>query len=406
MNHERNILASVLKSADAFQKIHGRLSDEDLSEQGRIVYEAIEKFYGKDTEANRADSTLILNSIHRRLTNPKHHDSFTKFLSEIEAAEVSPANVLSDFFAMKRQDTGHRLAAALLGARENEIPELMEEYERWKEPEEDDQDSAHEIVSGMLASDLVRTRLSSDNYIKVLPRALNDKLDGGLLPGNHVVVFARPEIGKTLFVINLLAGFARQNLRTLYVGNEDPLPDIIMRTICRLSGRTKEEVVADPDAADERARETGYGNVVFASLTPGTPKEIEELIKEYDIQVVVVDQLRNLSMKEDNTVVMLEKAARAMRTVCKRHGVVGISVTQAGDSASGKAVLEYNDIDFSNTGIPASADVIIGIGATRDDEMSDRRVISLPKNKRGGMHGYFPVMVDRYRSKVISLENK
>jgi len=404
MNYERNILAAIIQSAEAYNLVSGRLDADDLSEQGGIVYGAVERFYKRDPNALRADSTLLINNISRRLTNPKHQESFSRLVEELANHECSPANIMSDFFAMKREDAGQRLAAALLGSREKDIPELLEEFERWREPEEDADDGAQEVVRGLSAADLVHTRLSEGNYIKMLPRALNDRLDGGLLPGNHVVVFARPEIGKTMFVINMMAGFARQGLRTLYVGNEDPLSDIVMRTLCRLSGKTKAEIVADPDPADAAAREAGYDNLIFASLAPGTPREVEKLIKEHEIQVVVVDQLRNLGMKEENPVVKLEKAATAMRTICKRYGIVGISVTQAGDSATGKAVLEYNDIDFSNTGIPAAADVIIGLGATREDEMSDRRVVSLPKNKRGGEHGFFPISVDRFRSRITSLE--
>ena len=60
------------------------------------------------------------------------------------------------------------------------------------------------------------------------------------------------------------------------------------------------------------------------------------------------------------------------------------------------------DVDNSNTGIPAQADVMIGIGATSEDESQGRRVLSLPKNKRSGNHEYFAVNVDPQLSRVRS----
>lgn len=404
MNYERNILAAIIQSREAWNLIAGRLGEEDLTEHGGIILQAVRSYYDKDSDAQACDKELLVNAISRKLSNPKHREMFTNLVNEIVAEKVSPANVMADYFAMKREDAGSRLASALLSKREGEVDDLLEEYERWKDPQDDEGNNDEEVVSGLSVMELVTERLSQTNLIKVLPRALNDKLDGGLLPGNHLILFARPEMGKTMMVINMMAGFVRQEKKVLYVGNEDPLSDIIMRMVCRLTGKTKAEVVAGPEAADTEARERGYGNIIFAGMAPGTPREIEKLMRQFEPDVVMIDQLRNLSMKEDNTVVKLERAATAVRTLGKRYGAAIISVTQAGDSASGKAVLDMGDVDFSNTGIPAAADVMVGLGATHDDEAAERRVISLPKNKRGGDHGFFPVSIDRMRNKVVSLE--
>jgi RecA-family ATPase len=158
----------------------------------------------------------------------------------------------------------------------------------------------------------------------------------------------------------------------------------------------------DPEGADALAREMGYDNLVLASLTPGTPKEIERLIIDHKPDVVVMDQLRNLLVGEENFTRSLERSAQIVRALGKKHNALVLSVTQAGDSASGKSILDMGDVDSSNTGIPAQADVMIGIGMSRDDELQGRRVLSLPKNKAGGNHDSFPVRVDLARSRVYS----
>jgi hypothetical protein len=97
-------------------------------------------------------------------------------------------------------------------------------------------------------------------------------------------------------------------------------------------------------------------------------------------------------------------AANAVRQIGSRQNALAISVTQAGESAAGKPVLDMEDVDFSNTGIQGAVDVMIGIGASKDDENAGRRVISLPKNKRTGRHDFFPVEVDIQLNRVVSMD--
>ena len=119
--------------------------------------------------------------------------------------------------------------------------------------------------------------------------------------------------------------------------------------------------------------------------------------------VLVIDQIRNVQVKEDNFVRHLEKVSAMIRQIGQRHEVLVISVTQAGDSATNKAALEMGDVDNSNTGMPGQADVMLGIGGTEADVRANRRVLSLPKNKRSGNHDFFTVEVDPVLNKIRSM---
>lgn len=176
-----------------------------------------------------------------------------------------------------------------------------------------------------------------------------------------------------------------------------------MRVMSRLSGMSRVELLEDPDFVDQIITEQGYGNLYFKEATPGTPRQIQEWIDQVKPDVLIIDQLRNLNVNEEHFVQKLEKAATAARNLGKANGVLVVSVTQAGDSASGKGPLDMGDVDSSNTGIPAQVDVMVGIGATYDDEQSNRRILSLPKNKRNGRHEFFPVRVEPQISNIRSL---
>ena len=399
---ERHVLSSIIKSRVAFDSIAAHVSPDDFSEQGRVVWAGITDYYDRDPQAVRVDCALLGDSISRNMAIDKHKEMFKNLVNGLGEYDASPANVVADFIETKREQVGRQLAAALLSG--EPAGSLLSEYDTLLTATElGESDDSGEARIGLSVSELIETGFDRDNLIKVFPQALNDRLEGGVKPGHHLILFARPEMGKTMMTIEMMSGFARQGLMTLYIGNEDPLDDINMRVVNRLSAMTKQEVIANPTLADERARENGYENIILKGLAPGTPREITQLVEKYKPDVLVLDQLRNLNMHQDNYVLKLEEAATQARTWAKKYSCVVVSVTQAGDSASNKAVLDLGDVDYSNTGIPAQADVMIGLGANDHHARNGELVISLPKNKVSGNHEYFTVGVEPHLSQIVSL---
>jgi hypothetical protein len=361
----------------------------------------VREYYDRDPGATSVDTELLSGSISRSLSNPKHRETFETLVRSLGTADISPTNVLHDFKEVRRAAAGDRLASALAARADTEkVSALVDEYQKWDQF--DVEDVRDTPAKGRSITDLV-VHQQEKGLIEIWPQSLNNRLDGGLLPGHHMLIFARPEMGKTMMLVNMMAGFLAQNLTVLYCGNEDPQDEIILRLVSRLTGMTRYEIFDDPDLADQLARESGYDNIVFADMAPGTPREIQRYVDEYDADVVLIDQLRNINVREDQFVQKLEKAATAARLIAKSSNVLVVSVTQAGDSATGKGPLDMGDVDSSNTGIPAQVDVMVGIGATPDDEATNRRILSLPKNKRSGRHEFWPVGVEPQLSKMRSL---
>lgn len=404
MSSERNLIAAAIDSRKAFEALAPLLDTEtDLTEQSRIIWEHVGAYYERDPEAKSADASLITASVERALSNAKHRTMFRALIEDLSQSDVSPENVVADYVAHKTNIAGNKLASALAaGKAPNDVEPLIEEYQKWAgaTPEGPER----ELFAGVSISSLVRSVHGEGARIRVAPDSLNERIGGGLLRGHHLIVFARPEAGKTLMLVNMVAGFLRQGLRVLYVGNEDPLTDVALRVVSRVTGLTRYEIIDNPDEADQLAREQGYDNLVLAGLSPGTPREIVGLVKEFRPDVLVLDQVRNLNMKEENYTVKLEKACTFARQLGRKYKMLVISATQAGDSADKKAVLEMGDVDFSNTGVQSTADVMVGIGLTPEDDAANRRVLSLPKNKPGANHSFFPVTIDPALSKMRSME--
>ena len=64
------------------------------------------------------------------------------------------------------------------------------------------------------------------------------------------------------------------------------------------------------------------------------------------------------------------------------------------------------DVDSSNTGIPGACDVLLGVGATDQQKAQGSRVLSLSKNKSGGVHDNFPVRFNQWLSKYVSFKEQ
>lgn len=398
---ERHVLAATIKDRLAFTAVADHVERDDFSEQGWIVWGGICDYYDADAGCSSVDAAILGDAVARGVSADKHKAMFVNLVQSLNEFDVSGRNVVEDLLSTKREVVGNQLAHALLAGQDtggilNKYAELLDQTTFADEEIED-------ARQGFSVAELCASGFNKENLIQVMPQGLNDRLEGGVKPGHHLILFARPEMGKTMMTIEMMAGFVRQGLTVLYIGNEDPLDDINMRVVNRLSGMTKVEVMNAPNKADAIARTNGYENLILKALAPGTPREITGLIEKYNPHVLVLDQLRNLNMKQDNYVLALEQAAKQARQWGKRYSCVVVSVTQAGDSASGKAVLDMGDVDFSNTGIPSQADVMIGLGAGEAQAKAGEIVISLPKNKVSGRHEYFACMVEPQLSKITSI---
>jgi len=212
-----------------------------------------------------------------------------------------------------------------------------------------------------------------------------------MMRGDNIIVFGPTEIGKSLFVVNLEACFLAQGLRVGHFENEEPSERHNLRLISRLTEKTKSELY-DPtqwEAIRATLTKKGYPGYTVIDMAPGSVEEIRTICQDLRLDVVVINQMRNLASKAESRTNQLEQIATGIRNIGKECSVLPVSVTQAGASSFGKSVLNRGDIDSSNVGIPGQADLIIGINATEEQEAQGIRCISTPKNKSGNKTPFF-----------------
>lgn len=398
--NETKILAAVIKDRSNYDKIVDHVDLKEFSPEVKLIFNEISEFYATDLGSGNVDVEILISRLERRLPNPKHATQCVGIVKSLP--DVSGTNVVREVLEVRATSKGLELASAIAGGKPlSETKLLAESY--LKIAETDSLENESEEITNVSIQELVSRRLDASRIIQLAPKALNDRLDGGALPGHHVLVFAPTEMGKTLFVINAVAHFLRQGLRTLYVGNEDPADDIILRLASRISGNDKFAIKANPEDTQRILDSSGWSNFVFADLAPGTFPRIERLVKKHTPSVLVLDQLSNINVtvsKSESKTGSLEQAAKEARAIAKRNGLLVISVTQAADSATGRAVLGRGDVHNSNIGIPGQVDLMLGIGADASMEQRGLREISIVKNKISGNHDHFTVRFNSILSKV------
>ena len=389
---EAQLLAASLASRDSYELIkeYITLKSSTYSKQFQVVMNKLGEYYARDSAAVKADVSLLLTQISETIRNDKHIATFRDMLTAAQAVDLSEANVKATVLLAKQQEVGDRLSQALvMDAGQAKVDELLAELQELRSVTSIEQLASQEEAARVLSgaeldlNALLHKENDASNLIKLYPTSLNERVDGGVKRGHHIIIFARPNAGKTATCVHMSCGFLHQGFRVLYIINEDREEDIYLRHVNNLSGYDKYTLTGNVQEAQAKARGRGIDRLVIAGLAPGSIKQIAELIEQHSPDVVIVDQLRNLNVRADSRVNQLDAAARGVRDLGKYYNVLMVSVTQAGDSAEGKAVLDMGDVDFSNTGIPAACDVLLAVGKDATLEAEQRRMISLPKNKLG-----------------------
>lgn len=401
---EKTILGTMLKSRSGYDLINSYLDYKNYSRPFQIVLDYINKFYARDAYATCIDQALFEEQLRTTVNNPKHLDEFLAMVAGAYGVEVSEPNVKAMVLEAKRKELGEQVAASIVNGKDTtkQLEEYLAILNTISLDDLDQTTGEAEVFENIDLHTLLAEELDDSSGLFLYPKSLGDKV-GPLRAGDHVMVYAPPEVGKTATALSFSGGFVRQGGRGLYFGNEDRIKRLMLRQVSNLTGLTSKEIATDIDGAMDAANAAGYQNVIFIEISPGTPEQIDHYVEKYKPQWVIVDQIPNLRMKAETRVNQLEAIAAAMRNIGKKRQCIMVSLAQASDSARNKEILDMGDVYMSNTGMPAAMDVMIGIGMSTNLEEQGLRCYSLPKNKLSGDHGSVIVRINPFISRVSSL---
>ena len=400
---ENNLLSALMQSREAYDTLASVISTEDFSDKGNLICKAIQEYYLLDPNAGKVDKEVLLEKLEK--SYPQHIKLLSAAINNLDDRPSIP-NIMEAYKSLKLRAVSSELIGKLAeGRNHNETLDLMEDYRKLLNGKAGGTlgENQYNIYIGE-AVDSVMEIQQKENLVPMAPGQLNEHLEGGVPRGTHIVLYARPEVGKSLFAINLASTFLKAGKKVLYINNEDPAKKVLARFLTRLALMDKYQIMNNGTKAYDKAIDNGYELLTFADIASASIIDVYKLAELHDPEIIIVDQMRNVTPKKElSRVESLEAVAQGLRELYKEHDAVGLSITQAGDSAENKAVLGLGDVDFSNTGIPATADLMIGLGATEHMKTVNQVCVNLPKNKVSSIHEQFMVVLDPTYSTVVDV---
>lgn len=385
-----SLLAASMRDRDVWDAFDASGEAAKAPEDLAPFVEAVRAFYTTDPNVRAVEPSLIGAATAGITRDPKRKEAMRATLAALTSAAVSVPNVKAAMRAVQSRRVGEALATKLLIPSKDgptEIAALMDEYIGLQSAGErdDSPDWSAEALADVLG----------EATVPIYPRSIGQRLRGGLRPGHHMIVFARPEMGKTALALHMAVMAASRKANVLYCTNEDAVRDLMMRSLMLFNRQSFEWTEKNTGQAIMVARGFGADRIRFHDMAPGALAEVDRMVRKTRPDFVVIDQLRNMAGgKTENMTQKLDSLAQGARNIGKRHGCAVLSLTQAGDSARNKAVLDDGDVDNSNTGISAGCSVLIGMGATPAMMEAGERRLTFIKNKLGGAHGYADVRFD------------
>lgn len=392
---QTSLLKSLLNS-EFYEANKGRVKKAMFDERYSKIYAMIAEAHSKYShDLSPTDILALWRAYNPAATRTDAELTQDTVLSIVEAEDLSPS-VASDVIEnLWKQETGREIANIGIALSEgnydamNTLKRLLERVENGYDQDEFGDpvtDDLYELLA--TASDEARYSFNIDS----LKRQVY-----GIGPAEFMVAFARPECGKSTFVVSLCAGpngFCQQGAKVLYLGNEEAVRRTKLRAVQAWSGMTKEEIQDNPDLAATRFLAI-RDRLIMKDAQEWDLDKVDRYVSMIKPDVLVIDQLDkvNLSQSFASGHEKLRELYRQGRELAKRHECALLAVSQASAEAEGRTRLDFSMMEGSKTGKAAEADLIIGIGkhaASEDDAPDTMRFLNVTKNKLSGWHGVIP----------------
>ena len=332
------------------------------------------------------------------LTNCLEKDKpvLTELLSELSSVDVESV-ILADVVAdVEQRQKAYELALASLEVSEGrkEFADLLTLARAVSE---------QDITNGTPTDNLFVTDNLEELYndsvktpgLRWRLQTLNRML-GSLRRGDFGFIFARPETGKTTFLVSEVSNFAQQlHARVanndeehvgpiLWFNNEEQGNKVQLRLYQAMLGCDMAQLFSDVQVNQQKFRDLGGEYIKIFDSASIHRKQVEQLCREHKPSMVIFDQIDKIKGFEgDREDLRLGLIYVWGREIAKEY-CPAIAVCQADASGEGKRWLTMENVANAKTSKAAEADWVLGIGKTHDVTEEYMRHLHLSKNKLAG----------------------
>ena len=398
-------LINLLLEKDFYEKNKGRVSKTMFTNGTGNLYNTIIKAH------EQSDGNLSIDEVatlHTDVYNPAltrvAKENFINLLGDIKKEKPNKKIASTILESLYRQNIAKKIAVISTelynNTRESGFNDIQNLIDESKGVSKEEYENVTKDISELIEN------LKDNTKWKFNLTDLRNRVNG-IGEGNLIIIFARPESGKTAFWVNLVAGqdgFATQGAKVCALINEEPAIRTQMRLINAHTGMKFNEIKENPVKAGSMWEKI-KNNIQILDTVDWTLEKIDSYLAKEKPDVLVIDQLDKVHI--DGTFSRGDEKLRAIytgaREIAKRRDCSLIGISQASADASGKWDMTFDMMENSRTGKAAEADLIIGIGYKPNSEYSNEsdRSLSISKNKITGWHGKIMVKIEpglsRYR---------
>ena len=399
---EKQII-KLLLGKKFYTQYKGSITRNVLQGNFGSLYDTIQKAHDKyDTDINIDE----LYSLHTTVYNPAitraAKEQLSELIEDIKETQEPSKEIADDIVKiLSERDVAQRIAVEATEifngkpADFNTILSMIEKYKTGLPSEK--LDAVTNDISELIEKLNVVSKWQFN--LTVLKNNI-----GGIGPGNLMIAFARPEVGKTAFWVSLVSapyGFAEQGAKVHAFINEEPAVRTQMRAISCFTGYNREQISENTGEAQVEWAKI-KDNIKMIDTVDWTIDDIDSHCEKHKPDIIVIDQLDKINVK--GTFARTDEKLRAIytgaREIAKRRECVVIAISQASADAHNRDHISFDMMENSKTGKAAEADLIIGIGnRTSNDPTNNMRVLNISKNKITGWHGDPSCIIDKYLSR-------
>jgi len=401
-------LVKTLLNNEVYSSTQNRLKQSLFSEDVGEMYSLLKAAHQKYSHDLTPDDLYGIWLTQNPVATTSEINDFRDIVDAIKAATPMSHDIASDVIEnLWRRETGREIANMGINISEGDasamtrLHDLLARVKEGYMPDDFGEPTTDDIYE-LLAE------TSDDNRWEFNIRTLSRNVYG-IGASEFGIVFARPETGKSAFVISLVAGpngFCQQGAKVLYLGNEEKTSRTKLRAIQACSGMTREEIAENPEVAAAMYMSI-RDRLIMKDIQEWDLPKIDAYCDKHKPDVLIIDQADkvNIAGNYNASHERIRELYRSLRELAKRHDCALIGVSQASADAEGRTRIDFSMLEGSKTGKAAEADLIIGIGKHNgngdDDNPDHARFLNISKNKLSGYHGCITCNIEPEVSRYV-----
>ena len=386
---EKELITLLLKK-DFYEENKSRIKKEMFTNGTGNLYETISRAH------EDSDNDLSLDEVstlHLEVYNPAStrtaKENFTSMIEELKEQKVPNKEIAKNILkSIQKRNVAQEiatLATEIFNGKEDSLLAIQNLIDKSDEEEKEEYEAVTSDIDSLV--DALKDNTKWKFNLEPLRSRVNGVGDGNLL-----VIFARPESGKTALWVSFVAGengFISQGAKVCALINEEPAIRTQMRLINAHTGMTFEQIQEDIPMAKGLWSQIST-NIKILDTVDWSLEKVDSFVAKEKPDVIIIDQMDKVHVPGNfaRTDEKLRAIYTGAREIAKRRNCCVIAISQASADASGKLDITFDMMENSRTGKAAEADVVIGVGfRNKLDTDKELRSLAVSKNKITGWHG-------------------